>query len=166
MTTDSDEYERLIKALVENLQKSEESGRKIDCLGYGRTNTIEGEKGQHQIDVSFIDKSCDPPRLVLIECKRWTSKIKPSVPKILKYNMDDIGAKRSFSHKNVMGIIVSTMELQPGAQQIVDQEKQIIFRKVNDSPPIGFDYENIIQTILRDDLTVGESVKVEIDDQS
>jgi hypothetical protein len=104
--------------------------------------------------------------LVLIECKRWTSKIDPSVPKILKFNMDDIGAKKNFSPKNVMGILISTIELGPGAQKIVDHEKQIIFDRVNDSPPIGFKYENIIQLIHKDEVALGEKVDVEIEDQS
>lgn len=79
---DSDDYERFISSLVEDIKKS---GRDIRDRNYGRRNVVKGASGQkHQIDVSFYDYSFPEPTIVLIECKRVADPVPLSVVKIAK----------------------------------------------------------------------------------
>ena len=164
MTKKSDNYEKFIKYLIENVK----STRTIKVLGHGKRFTLKGASGQlHQIDVAFIDYSFCKPTLVFVECK-WRKKktkykIDTSVPKIIKYNMDDIvkTVKYSKYRKNNIMIIVSTSLFQPGAVRIAKYE-EIRTQTVNDSIPFGFDYENLIQMATKDDVKINDIVEVKI----
>jgi hypothetical protein len=156
MTKESDDYEIFISELIDNIKKSGRNIYEINSIKDGKRNNIVGASGQrHQIDISFLDNSFEPPRLVLIECKRQNkkSRVSCSVPKILKYNMLDIGKKQERSQENILGIIVTTSNFQIGAKTIADYEN-IKYQVVNDKPPYGFSYENIIQLHVEDYLKV------------
>jgi hypothetical protein len=148
MSQASVEYERFISELIEQVKKT---GREITHIGYGNKNLLAGNSGQqHQIDVSFIDSSFSDPTLVLIECKRWKDSVDVTVPKVLKYNMDDITENREYPNKAI-GIITTTSGFQSGVSTIADHEG-IIIQVVNHGPPYGFRYENIIQMGMQDKI--------------
>jgi len=158
MTKESDDYEKLIASLIENVKNS---GRDIRNIGYGKSNFLVGHSGQkHQIDVSFTDYSFPVPTLILIECKRWKDPVDVSVPKILKYNNDDIIKNPEYSDQSKM-IIVTSSNFQSGAKKIADYEN-IIIQIVNHEPPYGFSYENIIQYAVADSVKIRDKVFIKI----
>ena len=84
-------YEDLVSGIFENIQKAEQ--REIENLGKGQGNTERGKSGQnHQIDVSFIDKSFNDTEetIVLIECKCQKDEITPNNARAIAYNARDI----------------------------------------------------------------------------
>jgi len=157
MSNKSDDYEEFIASLLSGIEKSE---RDIMSLKSGRCNTLKGKSGQsHQIDVSFIDRSCKDLTMVLIECKRYKAgRVSVDVPKILKYNADDITSNPDYPDKAIM-IIVSTTEFQKGARRIADYEA-IRLHTVGHGPPFGFDYENILFAGVADQCTVNECTNI------
>ena len=153
-----DKYEEFISSLVKNIK---ESGRVIRDLGFGRRNKLRGISGQcHQIDVSFIDESFPNPTLVLIECKRCTGNVAPSVPKILKYNAGDITSNPKYPADAKM-IITTTSAFSSGARRIAEYEK-ICIQTVNHGPPFGFSYESLIQVFMADRAKVSDGSNLEI----
>jgi len=141
MSKDSDEYERFVAALIENIKKSH---RNIPDIGCGAKNTIKGVCGQyHQIDVSFIDHSFEKPTLVLIECKRYKKPIDLEHVKILKATLDDILASDKMP-SDANAIIVTTSGTRVGAQRFADYYG-IIIEVLPHSKNFTFRYENIIQ---------------------
>jgi hypothetical protein len=163
MTNKADNYEAFLASIIDGVSESQ---RKITSLSYGRANKLMGKSGQpHQVDVSFIDGSFEEETLVLIECKRFTSRrVSVDVPKILKYNADDITSNPDYPRKAIM-IIVSTSEFQEGTHRIADHE-EIRLHTVNHGPPFGFDYENIIFLGMREQVSTKETVKVVIEPPS
>ena len=146
MSKNSDDYELFIAELIKNIEKS---GRNITNINYGKKNNLIGASGQsHQIDVSFVDNTYTQPTIILIECKRWKDPVDVSVPKVLKYNMDDIIKNPSYP-SNSIGIITATSGFQSGVQTIANYEK-IIIQLVNHGSPYGFRYENIVQMGIAD----------------
>jgi hypothetical protein len=159
-----DDYEEFIASLVDNVRKH---GSTITNLGSGRRNRlIGGSKQKHQVDVSFIDKSSfSKPALVLIECKRNThdNHVSVSVPKILKYNADDIKKNPKYHNYDVKMIITTTSAFSSGAKRIADFEKIKIWT-VNHGPPYGFSYGSLIQLFMKDDVKVSDWGGAEIID--
>jgi len=152
MSKESEEYEKFIHSLVENIQHT---GRDIRNLNYGVKNKLKGKSGQkHQIDVSFEDYSYDEPSLVLIECKRYEDNVEVDVPKILKYNNDDILKELSSSKgiKKSRMIITTTSDLSGGAKRLASYEN-IFVKKVNHGAPYGFRYEDTIQVAEKIEMT-------------
>jgi len=160
MYSDSDNYERFIAMLIDNIKKS---GRDIRDLGYGRKNLLTGYSGQrHQIDVSFIDYSFNEPTLIIIECKKWNKNksVDVSVPKVLKYNSDDI-IKNSAYPDHCKMIIVTSSKFNSGTKKLAGYEN-ILIQIVNPTPPYGFSYENSVQLATADDIRVSDYVNVNI----
>ncbi len=161
MTQQYDDYEKFIASLVDNIRKH---GSTITNLRSGRSNRLLGISGQsHQVDVSFIDNSSfQKPTLVLIECKRNAPKnhVPPSVPKILKYNADDITANPKYPDDAMM-IVTTTSAFSSGARRIAEYEN-ICIQTVNHGPPFGFSYARLIQLFLMDSVKLNDSVNVEI----
>jgi hypothetical protein len=154
MSKDSDDYEAFIAELIKNVKKT---GRNIIEINYGKKNNLIGASGQtHQIDVSFVDTSYSQSTIVLIECKRWKDPVNVTVPKLLKYNMDDI-TKNSLYPNNSIGIIASTSGFQSGAINIANYEK-IIIQIVNHGSPYGFRYENIVQRGIAETVSCSDKV--------
>jgi hypothetical protein len=164
MSIEYDDYEKFIAYLVDNVKKH---GSDITDIGFGRSNRIRGGSGQrHQVDVSFIDKSSfSKPDLVLIECKRnaHDNHVSPSVPKILKYNADDIKKNPKYHAYDAKMIITTTSAFSSGAKRIADFEKIKIWT-VNHGPPYGFSYGSLIQLFMKDDVKVNDWAGVEIID--
>ena len=159
MAKKSDNYESLVAEIIEDIKKSKD----IQELGHGRSNRLEGASGQsHQVDVSFIDNSYQSPKLVLIECKLYRSKsVDVSVPKILVYNGKDLIKNPKYPNKYKL-IIVTNTSLQVGANRLMEYE-DITYQKLNDEPPYGFSYEEIIILKgLKEEIQTGEYVNVEI----
>jgi len=142
MNNTSEEYELFIKNLITDIQKNH---RKIESLGYGRTNMIEGLCGQtHQIDVSFIDHDCPNPTLVLIECKeRKRRSIELADVKVLKATLDDILASPR-TPDCISAIIVTTIGEQKGARKFAEFYG-IEIQIVPHGNEYTFSYQNIIQ---------------------
>ena len=157
-----DDYEEFILSLVDNVKKH---GSTIRDIGCGRNNKIRGKSGQsHQIDVSFIDESSfSKPALVLIECKRNALKnhVSASVPKILKYNADDIKDNPKYHAYDVKMIITATSPFSSGAKRIADFE-QIQISTVNHGPPYGFSYGNLVELFMQDALKTDDWAGAEI----
>lgn len=121
MTVASDEYEKFIALIIEDIKRT---GRNIEIIGFGRNCKIKGETGQkHQIDVAFVDKSLPTPALVLVECKlKGSRNAGPEVPKIAIFNEQDIGAVKEFAGDTI-SIIVTTCGWSSGAQLISDRRE-------------------------------------------
>ncbi|MHC4267786.1 MAG: hypothetical protein ACYSTS_04915 [Planctomycetota bacterium] len=83
-----------------------------------------------------------------------------SVPKILKYNNDDIVKHRTDLNNSLM-IITTSSKFSTGAKRIADHEK-IHTKKVNSNIPFGFDYENFIQLACFDSIKITDESNVEI----
>jgi hypothetical protein len=158
MSKESDEYENFVAELINGVKST---GRDISDIHFGKNNCLKGASGQeHQIDVSFIDSSFDEKTLVLIECKRWKDPVDVSVPKVLKYNLDDLSASEEFPNVN-LGIITTTSRFQEGVKTIATHEG-IIIQVVNHGPPYDFRYENIVQVGLQDKFGIGDSMSFEV----
>jgi hypothetical protein len=158
MTKESAEYEKFIASLVENVKNT---GRDIiDIKCRGGNVLLGGVTGQpHQVDVSFIDYSFSDPTLILIECKRWKKSVDVSVPKILDFNLNDILENPNYPNCG-KAIIVTTHGFQKGTK-IIAECKNIIIQIVNDDPPYGFRYENIVQEAIKGDLDLRNNVEVD-----
>jgi len=156
-----DDYEKFIASLVKDVKKH---GSTITDLGSGRNNRLRGRSGQrHQVDVSLIDKSSFPnPALVLIECKRNASNnhVSTSVPKILKYNADDIAANPEYPD-DVKMIIATTSAFSSGARRIADFE-EIKICTVKHGPPFGFSYGSLVQLFMLDTVKTVDWAGAEI----
>ena len=162
MATKADDYEAFLASIISGVSESE---RNIVDRGYGRNNRLKGKSGQsHQIDISFIDRSFEEEKLVLIECKRHKNSISVDVPKILTYNATDIGNNPDYPD-SVLKIIVSISGFQAGTRRIAEYEG-IRLHTVNHGPPFGFDYENIIFAGVENNISVSEVVTVEIEPPS
>jgi Restriction endonuclease len=162
MSQESDDYEAFMAELIKGVKAT---GRSISEIHFGKGNFLKGASGQqHQIDVSFIDSTFDEKKLVLIECKRWKDPVDVSVPKILKYNLDDLSASDEFPDAN-LGIIITTSKFQVGAKTIATYEG-ILIQVVNHGPPYDFRYENIVQCGLQETISIGDSVSIEVAKES
>jgi len=78
-----------------------------------------------------------------------------SVPKVVKYNRDDIQANPPYP-KSVLAIIVTSKGFQCGALKISEFDG-INCQVVNHEAPYGFRYENIVQHLLTDDTELSVS---------
>lgn len=109
------EYENFIASLAEKLNDVYQVG----SVGSGPRNRLRGKSSvNHQIDVSFIDRSSSTPELVVIECKnlRTGKAVQLGDVKILKATIDDIAGHPG--HPSVIrGILVSTTPKGRGQQR-------------------------------------------------
>jgi len=158
MTKESDEYERFIASLIENVRNM---GRDIGVIGFGRKNELIGKSEQpHQIDVSFVDRSFPKPTQILIECKHWKSNVDVSAVKVVSYTLNDILENPAYLDRG-MGIIVATSGFQKGATRVAGYEN-IIVQTVNDAPPYGFRYEDIVQEAVESVLNMRDDTEIEV----
>lgn len=121
MSKESDEYEKFIAGIIEDIKNT---GRDIDIICSGRDCTLKGETGQeHQIDVAFLDRSLPTPALILVECKlKKARNVNPSTPKVAAFNEEDIGALKEYAEKT-MSILVTTCGYSRGAKLISDRRQ-------------------------------------------
>jgi hypothetical protein len=139
----SDQYEKFIAKLIKNIS---ETKRKIESLCSGAKCRLIGGIGQpHQIDVAFIDETCIPPKLVLIECKLKNPKypVGPEVVKILIFNGSDLIQNPEYPDDCLL-IICSTSDFTSGTKRL-SKALSIKLERVSLSPDYTFRYENIIQ---------------------
>lgn len=154
MSSESDDYERFIAQLIENVRGTQ---RAITDLGWGRNNTIQGISGQpHQIDVSFVDRSFAVPTLVIVECKRLAERpVQLHHVKIVKATLDDVLA-HSETPDQAKAIIVTTVGAQEGARRYADYYR-IRIELVQHGPDYSFRYENILQQGVMNQLSFSDS---------
>ena len=160
MSITSSEYEDFIASLVRNISSS---GRNIEFLCSGAKCKLTGILGQpHQIDVAFIDKTFNPNRIVLIECKFKNPRyrIGPEVIKILAFNGSDIVQSNIYPN-NCMLIVCSTSEFTSGAKRLA-KALDIKMEKVGDMANYSFQYENFIQVGMTDSLHGSDSLSVSV----
>jgi len=136
-----DEYELFVATILDGIKFS---GRKLSDIRFGRNNRILGACGQkHQIDVSFVDHSCNEPTLILIECKRRKSNpINLDVVKVLKATLDDIAQNFTRATK-FKAMLVTTAKIRRGARKYADYYG-IVIEQVPHNKRFTFKYENII----------------------
>ena len=146
MSTNSDEYEKFIAEIVQDLGQN---NRKITDLHYGRGNTIQGASGQeHQVDVSFIDHDFSRPALVLIECKRRQDKVHLEHVKVLFATVIDIAIKHH-EKVGVRSILISTAGEQRGVRRFANHYG-IALDITEHGPEYTFRYENLVQAVISD----------------
>ncbi len=105
-----DEYEALVRSLVQELTASAEALGLCTVDG-GAPNRVTGASGfAHQIDVSVSN----PTDLLLIECKHWSEPVDVEPVLVLAARIADIRAAASATR--VHGSIVSTREPTAGAR--------------------------------------------------
>ena len=108
-------YEKLTKQIVEEVKKVTPTLQNA-VIGHGTKNKIEGGSGfKHQIDVSI---EIPNKKLILVECKRYKSKVTLSDMLILVARIDDINKK---SKLNVTGIFFTTVGYTAPARKIGSQ---------------------------------------------
>jgi hypothetical protein len=137
-----EEFEKHIARLVENIQQSH---RRLDYLGWGRSNKLQGACGcNHQIDVSFIDRDLEPDCLVIIECKYWsdTNPVELKQVKELKATFDDLLA-HALAPENGLAMLVYTGKVRKGAKTFADYYN-INLQRVGMPPNFIFKYKDII----------------------
>lgn len=149
MVARGSEYERFIRALIENVR---EAGRDIRDIEHGNDNRIFGKSGQaHQIDVSFSDHSFLNPKLVLISCKDLTNRsVEPLAVKEWRFNMDDIAEATIDSDilpNEILGMIITTKGFSKGADLLATY-CGIDMEIVTHGPEYAFRYQNIVQLSL------------------
>ena len=87
------EYEELVKILIDSLLKNNDV-LKIENVRYGKGNKIEGASShKHQIDIAYRD--LQNQSLILVECKRWQSKIKIEHVLAFHCRLEDIRKKQN-----------------------------------------------------------------------
>jgi hypothetical protein len=137
-----DAYENHIARIVESIQQSH---RKLDNLGWGRSNKLQGACGcKHQVDVSFIDRDKEPPCLVIIECKNWDDRYPVELRQVkeLKSTFDDLLA-HDLALENGFAMLVYTGKIRKGAKIFADYYN-INLQRVGEPPNFVFKYEDII----------------------
>jgi hypothetical protein len=110
----SEEYEKLVKEIFNKIYINAR-GCNPDKIKVGRTNRIIGKSGYlHQIDVSLHGAN----ELILIECKKWKSRI--SVLHFLAFlgRINDIAPK--IDNYNVSGMIFTTKGFQKGVIRLAE----------------------------------------------
>lgn len=119
------------------------SGRKIDDIRFGRNNRVLGASGCfHQIDVSFIDRSCEDPTLVFIECKNTPSKpIEKSQVATLSAIIEDLRKEHSNKYK-VIGLIAYADKARSGAIRFAEYAN-IQMEMTGIKPDFAFKYANL-----------------------
>ena len=143
MSEASDQHEEFIAGLIKDIS---ETHRKIKPLCSGAKCKLTGALGQkHQIDVAFIDQTCRPHKLVLIECKLKKAKyhVGPEVVKILAFNGSDLIRNPEYP-SNCSLIICSTSDFTSGAKKL-SNGLDIKLERVERWPDYTFRYEDIIQ---------------------
>jgi hypothetical protein len=148
MSEKSYQYEKFIAKLIKNIP-TRKRNIKFLCPD-AKLCKLMGKSGQkHQIDVAFIDKAFDQPKLVLIECKLKAPKyhIGPEVMKILWFNGEDL-TKNSKYPKDYLLMVCSTSAFSSGAKTLANAFN-IILEPVSFPPEdYTFKYEDIIQARL------------------
>lgn len=160
MSKESDEYERFIAGIIEDIK---DTGRQIEIICFGRNCRLKGETGQeHQIDVAFVDHSLLPAMLVLVECKlRKASSVDTATPKIAAFNEEDIGRLKEYAEKT-MTILVTTCGYSKGAQLISDRRKlrrEIVPFKAD---AYTFRYRDLIMGYASDMLGILDLAEVDV----
>ncbi len=105
-------FEKLTKKIVEEVKKVSPNLQNA-VIDHGTTNKIEGASGfKHQIDVSIeIPKE----KFILVECKRYKSKVTLPDMLILIARIDDIRKKKKI---NVSGIFFTTVGYTKPARKV------------------------------------------------
>ena len=131
------EYEELVKILIDSLLKNNDV-LKIEDVGYGKGNKIEGASGhKHQIDIAYRD--LQNQSLILVECKRWQSKIKIDHVLAFHCRLVDIRKKQNV---NAEGVMVTIVGYQKGAKKYGDTYG-IKLGKVKDASEFGIFIRNL-----------------------
>lgn len=152
MSEESDNYEEFIAGLIRNLRGVH---RDIRDLGWGRANVIRGASGQpHQIDISFIDDSFERPKLMLIECKRYSKPIDLEHVKVVLATSLDI-LMPIYEAMDVGAIIVSTNGEREGARRFA-AHYGITLEVTEHAESFIFRYENIVQAALQERVGFGD----------
>jgi len=137
MSLSSQEYEELVKKLIDSLLKNNDL-LKIEDIGYGRETKIEGASGcRHQIDIAYRDP--ENQSLILIECKCWQSKVKMEQVLAFQSRLVDIRDKQNTKTE---GIMVTTVGYQNGAKKYADN-KGIKLEKVKNASEFGIFIRNL-----------------------
>jgi hypothetical protein len=131
------EYEELVKKLIDSLLRNNDV-LKIENIDYGKGNKIEGASGhKHQIDIAYRDPQNQS--LILIECKRWQSKIKIDHVLTFHCRLVDILNRQNVTTE---GIMVTTVGYQKGAKKYGDKYG-IKLGKVKDESEFGIFIRNL-----------------------
>ncbi len=156
MSKASAQYEEFIAGLIKDIS---ETHRNIEFLCFGAPCKPMGALGQkHQIDVAFIDETCKPRKLVLIECKLKNAKyhVGPEVVKILAFNGSDLIRNPEYPADCLL-IICSTSDYTSGAKRL-GNALDIKLERVERWPDYTFRYENILQAGVSSGLHFAEDV--------
>lgn len=152
MSEESDKYEEFTADLIRNVQGVQ---RDIRDLKWGRTNVIKGASGQqHQVDVSFVDYSFAHPKLMLVECKRYTKPIDLEHVKVVLATALDILVLRQ-EEVDVGAIIVSTNGEREGARRFA-RHYGITLEVTAHSDLYTFRYENIVLAATLERVKLGD----------
>lgn len=158
MSQESDGYEAFIAELIGNLRAS---NRDISDLGHGRQNTVTGASGQpHQIDVSFIDHDFEPPKLVLIECKRRGKPIDLEHVKVVLATLFDVLVSKE-PLLDVGAIIVSTNGAREGARRFAEHYG-IVLEVTEHGGTYAFRYKNIVQCGFGETLRMADKASITV----
>lgn len=161
MSKESDEYEKFIASIIEDIKATR---RDIQIICYGRDCKLKGMTGQeHQIDVAFVDRSLPNPLLVIVECKlRGENRnVGPETPKVAAFNEDDIGPLKEHAEET-MTIIVTTCGYSRGAQLISDRRqlrREVVPFKAD---AYTFRYRDIVMGYATDGFGAHDSPKIEV----
>ncbi len=107
------EYEAFIAQLVASIP----SQARLSNIGSGQGNKRQGLSGVlHQLDVSFIDEAASLRKLVVIECKYLSYRIKLEHLKVLHATLNDLCQNPDLPDV-CEGILVTRLPPQKGAAQ-------------------------------------------------
>ena len=160
MSKESDEYEKFIAGIIEDIKST---GRDIEIICYGRDCKLKGEAGhENQIDVAFIDRSLPTPALILVECKlRGSRNVEPSAAKVAAFNEDDIKPLKEYAEET-MTILVTTCGYSPGAK-IISNRRQLAREVVPfKADAYTFRYRDIVMGYATEHLGVSDSAEIEV----
>lgn len=156
MATDSSEYEQFIAKLINDIEATH---RDIHFLCSGAKCRLMGGLGQkHQIDVAFEDRTFNPTKLVLIECKLNNPKyhVGPDVIKMLAFNGCDLAKNTKYPNDYLL-IVCSTSAFTSGAKKLANALGMKLER-VSFASDYTFRYENIILAAFGDGVRLGDDV--------
>ena len=158
MSKESDEYEKFIAGIIEDIKST---GRDIEIICRGRNCKLKGETGQeHQIDVAFVDRSLPTPALILVECKlRKSNNVGPDTPKVADFNEKDIGPLKEYANDTTT-IIVTTCGYSKGARLISDRRELVREIVPFKADAYTFRYRDIVMGYASDGLGFDDEVEV------
>ncbi|MCK4576576.1 restriction endonuclease [candidate division WOR-3 bacterium] len=136
------EYEELVSKIVKMLFKRARD-RNPDRIRKGKRNKVQGVSGyRHQIDISLHGSS----ELVLIECKRWKSKVDVSAFLTFLGRYNDIVPTFNGS---VNGMLVTTNGFQRGVYKLAEHYRSIELVEAKSVKDFVFRYgENLRRVII------------------